>query len=189
MGSVRRKGALARVTLESDEIGLLRALVVQVLELLDPGSPAADADPLEALVGMSSTPVEAPTDPALKRLLPDAYREDEEAAEEFRRLTDSDVRTAKRAALQRIVDALDSLAGAEPTRSGGFRLDLDEPAVSAWLPALTDVRLALASRFGIDEDVDAERSVVEPGTVRYDEIALYDWLSWLQDALVSVVAD
>jgi hypothetical protein len=184
MGSVRPKGAQIRVTLELDEVALLANLVAQVLALLDPGEPAADADPLEELVGLTSAPVDAPTDPALQRLLPDAYSGDDEAAGEFRRLTEGDVRTTKRLALQQILDSLDVAAA---TRSGAARLDLDEAAAKAWLPALTDVRLAVASRLGIDEAVDDERLTAEPGTARYDEIALYDWLSWLQDALVRAV--
>jgi hypothetical protein len=184
MGSVRRKGQLVRVTLELDEVALLRNLVAQVLALLDPGELTAGADPLEQFVGLSSAAVDAPTDPALQRLLPDAYSGDDEAAGEFRRLTDSDLRTTKRLALQQILDSLDL---AEPTRSGAMRVGLEEGAATSWLPALTDVRLALASRLEIDEGVDEERLVVEPGTARYDEIALYDWLSWLQDALVRAV--
>ena len=185
MGSVRRKSDVVRVELEPEEVALLRALVGQVLQLLDSGAAAADADPLEELVGMSGTPVHSPTDPALQRLLPDAYPGDDEAATEFRRLTDSDLRGAKRDALQHILDSLDA---AEPTRSGASRALLDEPTAVAWLPALTDVRLVLATRLGIDEDVDLERLAVEPGSARFDEIALYDWLSWLQEAMVHAVA-
>jgi hypothetical protein len=184
MGSVRRKGALVRVTLELDEVALLRNLVAQVLALLDPGEPAAGADPLEQIVGLSAAAVDVPTDPALHRLLPDAYSGDDEAAGEFRRLTESDVRTTKSLALQQILDSLDL---AESTRSDAVRVELDEPAAVAWLPALTDVRLAVASRLGIDEGIDEERVTAEPGTGRHDEIALYDWLSWLQDALVRAV--
>jgi hypothetical protein len=184
MGSVRRKGEVVRIELEPEEVGLLRALVDQVLQLLDPGGPAAGADPLEELVGMSSRPVEPPADPALRRLLPDAYSADDEAAGEFRRLTDTDLRTAKRAALQRILDSLDA---AEPTRSRASRLSVDGATAAAWLPALTDVRLAVAARLGIDEDIDVERMSVEVGTGRYDEIAIYDWLSWLQETLVHAV--
>jgi hypothetical protein len=184
MGSVRRKGEVIRIALEPEEVGLLRTLVDQVQQLLDPGEPAAGADPLERLVGMSSRPVETPTDPALQRLLPDAYPEDGEAAGEFRRLTDTDLRTAKRAALQQIVDSLDA---AEPTRSQALGISLDDSTAATWLPALTDVRLAVASRLGIDEDIDVERMSAEVGTGRYDEIALYDWLSWLQEALVHAI--
>jgi hypothetical protein len=184
MGSVRRKGELVRVTLELDEVALLRNLVAQVLSLLDPGEPTAGADPLEEFVGLSSAAVDSPTDPAIQRLLPDAYSGDDEAAGEFRRLTDSDLRTTKSLALQQILDSLDV---AEATRSGAARVELDEASATSWLPALTDVRLTIASRLGIDEEVDEERKQVEQGTLRYDEIALYDWLSWLQDALVRAV--
>jgi hypothetical protein len=185
MASVRRKGEAVRVELEPDEAVLLGVLVGDVLQLLDPGPTEAGADPLEELTGMSSQLVESPSDPALQRLLPDAYAEDDEAAREFRRLTDSDLRGAKREALQHIVD---SLAAGQPTRSGASRLVLDPASAAAWLPALTDVRLVLASRIGIDEGIDLERMAVERGTARFDEIALYDWLSYLQEAMVHAVA-
>ena len=59
-----------------------------------------------------SGPVETPRDPALLRLLPDGYRNDDDAAGEFRRLTESGLRATKRAALQRLVDDLTSAARA-----------------------------------------------------------------------------
>ncbi|HEX3907798.1 MAG TPA: DUF2017 domain-containing protein [Mycobacteriales bacterium] len=185
MASVRRKGDAIRVELKPEEAALLRVLVGEVLRLLDPGPAETGADPLEELTGMSSQPVESPTDPALQRLLPDAYAEDDVAAREFRRLTDSDLRGAKREALQHIVD---SLATGQPTRSGASRFVLDQASAAAWLPALTDVRLVVASRLGIEEDIDLERMAVDPDTARFDEIALYDWLSYLQEALVHAVA-
>jgi Domain of unknown function (DUF2017) len=201
MASVRRRSGGVRVSLETEEAALLSDLVEQVLALLgdghhDPptGAVATDlpdaadapdapgADDIEALIASVSEPVATPRDAALLRLLPDGYREDDEAAAEFRRLTEATLRATKRAALQRVADDL-SDAGGSSSRSG-VRLDLDEVAVAAWLPALTDVRLTFGTRIGVSEDMDDERADAAVGSERFAELAVYDWMSWLQDAMV-----
>jgi hypothetical protein len=190
VGTIRRRGRRVRVILDGDEVALLLSLISQVLELLADGEPAApgpdpDADAseqLEQLLDASSGPIETPRDPALLRLLPDGYRNDDDAAGEFRRLTESGLRATKRAALQRVVDDL-SARGAQQS-DGGVRIDLDEAAAEAWLPAITDLRLVFGTRIGVTEDIDDERESLAEGTLRYAEIAAYDWLSWVQDAIV-----
>ncbi len=75
-----------RIVLRVDEVekGLLLLLLDQLVEFVAPDDPDPDADPLERLVGMDGS-VDAPDDPALARLLPDAYTDDDEAAADFRR--------------------------------------------------------------------------------------------------------
>jgi hypothetical protein len=195
VGSVRRKGGRVRVTLEAGEVSLLLFLTAQVLDLLATdavaGTPAEpdDVEPgsstgqtMEQLLGASLEPVETPEDPVLLRLLPDAYREDGEAAGEFRRLTEADLRATKSSGLSQIVTDLS--APDAQLDGGGVRLSLDEDAAAAWLPALTDVRLALGTRIGVTEDMDDERHSLPVDSPRYSEIATYDWMSWLQDAMV-----
>jgi hypothetical protein len=187
MGSVRRRGDRVRLSLEAAEVALLTFLIAQVLDLLaDVSAEGADdpAEPesIEELLDDSLEPVETPEDPVLLRLLPDAYRDDSDAAGEFRRLTEADLRATKRSGLSQIVTDI-STAGA-PHHRGGVRLDLDEDAAAAWLPALTDVRLALGTRIGITEDMEDERATMSVDSPRYAEIATYDWVSWLQDAMV-----
>jgi hypothetical protein len=184
MGSVRRRGELVRVFLEPAEVALLVHLTSQTHELLSDGdviAGTADDAALEELVGMSLEAVEAPEDPALRRLLPDAYRDDDEAAEEFRRLTDKDLRATKRGDLSKIVTDLTDKA--TPHR-GGVRVELVDDEVAAWLPALTSIRLALGTRIDVTEEMDDERESLSVDSPRYAEIATYDWLSWLQDALI-----
>jgi hypothetical protein len=184
MGSVRRRGDSVRVFLEPAEVTLLVHLTSQTHALLsdaDVTGPATDDAALEALVGMSLEAVEPPTDPALRRLLPDAYRDDADAAEEFRRLTDKDLRATKRGDLSQIVTDLTDKA--TPHR-GGVRVELSDDDVAAWLPALTSIRLALGTRIDVTEDMEAERETLPVDSPRYAEIATYDWLSWLQDAMV-----
>jgi hypothetical protein len=189
MGSVRRRGGAVRVTLDRAEASLIVTLAAQVSGLLAGGAPSAERDsddPIAALVAELDAPIPASDDPILGRLLPDAYRDDPGAAGEFRRLTDGDLRATKRAALQRILDDVAEAGGLAAERD--LRLDLDEAAASAWLQALTDVRLALGVRLDVREDSVADREGLVPGTPREAELAVYDWLTWLQDAIVRAVS-
>jgi uncharacterized protein DUF2017 len=113
--------------------------------------------------------------------LPDAYRDDPEAATEYRRLMDADLRSQKAAALQRV---LDDLSGAGVRRGGEHRLELSEELVTPWLYALTDVRLALGTTLDVSEDMEAELESLEPDSPRYAGLAVYDWVGWLQDTIV-----
>lgn len=190
MGSIRRRGGHVRVILDSDEVTLVLSLTSQVFELLgdsDPSPPPSDASDdetqtLEKLLDATAGPVETPRDPALLRLLPDGYRNDDDAAGEFRRLTESGLRAAKRTALQRVVDDLSAREARQ--KDGGVRLDLDDAATEAWLPAITDLRLVFGTRIGVTEDFDDERAIAPEGSRRDAEIAVYDWMAWLQDAMV-----
>jgi hypothetical protein len=186
VGSVRRRGERLRISLEAAEVWLLLSMTTQLLALLGAETPPEDSgvegDMLSGVMPTSFDPVDAPEDPVLRRLLPDAYRDDAEASGEFRRLTDAELRSGKRGGLSRIVADL-SREESSP-RGGGHRLDLDEDAASEWLAALTDLRLALGTRIGVTEDMDAERDSLPVDSPRYAEIATYDWLSWLQDAMV-----
>src|SRR6478609_211025 len=94
-----RPGGGAAVALDEVEISILRSLAVQLLELIGPGDePAEGEDPLAAL--FAEGPSEPPADPALRRLFPDAYGDEDkvlrEASAEFRRFTENDLRTRTR---------------------------------------------------------------------------------------------
>ena len=160
-----------------DDVLLLHELLEQLIGLLGPEELAADADPLEAAVGIGAA-TEAPVDPALARLLPDAYREDPEAAAEFRRYTETGLREAKRAAAR---TALASLA--RPGRR--HRLGPDE--AQAWLRALNDLRLTLGTRLGVTEDWDELLAGLPEDDARRYALAVYDHLTWLQESLVQAL--
>jgi hypothetical protein len=191
VGSIRRRGRRVRVSLDVDEAMVLLSLISEVLELLDDGEPPPDPTPsdapdsaeaLELLLDASSGPVETPQDPALLRLLPDGYRNDDDAAGEFRRLTESSLRTTKRDALQRVVDDLSAPKALQA--DGTVRCDLNDAAVQSWLPALNDVRLVFGTRIGVSEDDEIDRATAAEGSLREAEFALYDWLSEMQEAIV-----
>ena len=91
----RRRGGLV-ATFESGEAQLLANLAGQVVELLRDRNSAdeSDPDPLAAQVGMGGSSL-PPEDPVLQRLLPDAYRNDEQEAGEFRRFTERSLTSFK----------------------------------------------------------------------------------------------
>lgn len=64
------------------------------------GEKPSDEDALFASLSRSMSEREAPTDPALRRLLPDATKTDDAAAAEFRRLTEATLRERKLANLE-----------------------------------------------------------------------------------------
>lgn len=168
------------VTAEVDalEAELLTALVTDLLTLLGGAEDAGEQDPLVALVGLSDGSPSTPSDPALARLLPDAYADDAEAAADFRRFTEQDLRTGKRAN-SRVV-----LAGLAPHLERGGRLVLDRDEVDAWLGALNDLRLVLATRLEVTEETDLDPRGDDP---RAQALHVYGWLGWLQESLLSCI--
>ena len=174
----RRRGAVS-ADVDPLEAELLTAMTSDLLVLLGDGK-APDEDPLAALVGLSSAPVARPTDPALARLLPDAYSDDDEAAADFRRYTEQDLRTGKRACAGTVLATL----APHLQRSGRMVLDRDE--VDAWLGTLNDLRLVLGTRLEVTEDTDLEPD--DDDDPRSHALHVYGWLGWLQESLLSCVA-
>ena len=121
MTMFRRKGGECVATFTQQEAQVLRQCVAELAALLSEGPD--------------------PDDPAVERLFPDVYPEDPEAAEEFRRFTEADLRSAK---LDQAKTVLSDLL-----ESGG-EIRLAEEQADVWLRALTDVRLALGTRLGIE---------------------------------------
>jgi hypothetical protein len=159
-------GVSARLT--EHERALLADLTRQLIDLLAGRSGDAAGDALYAQLGIGGSS-DAPLDPALARLLPDAYRDDPEAASEHRHLTERGLVDRKVA---------NARAVAESLGSGVVRLDA--AGVQAWLRTLTDLRLTVAARLQIEEDGDEGIG---------DELMLevYDWLGYLQGTLVEVI--
>lgn len=125
-------------------------------------------------------------DPAVARLVPDAYRDDAEAAGEFRRLTQDDLLDRRRADAARVLVSLQrdgaTLRPEDIDRADAeiaHVIELDAAGVSAWLRTLTSVRLVLATRLGItsDEDHDA-------GDPRF---GVYDWLGFRLEGLLQAL--
>ena len=173
------------------EADLLRSLAAQLVELLrnEAAAPRDDDDPLEAMLDFSG-PTTEPDDPVLARLFPTAYPHDEEAAAEFRRFTEGTLRDGKANAAITIIDSLEE-AGLPPelTEEGLIiDIELDEPAAETWMRSFTDIRLALATRLGVEEgDEDYWHSLPDddPRAQAHD---IYEWVGYLQETLVQALA-
>lgn len=160
------------------EAAIIRDLVSQVVELIVADMPPPDGDELAAMVGMSEN-TSVPEDPVLARLLPDGYTGDPEAAQEFRRFTESGLRSAKVGSARTLLETL-------PARGGKVVLSVDQ--AEAWLRSLNDVRLALGVRLGVTDDFDGLADDVEPDDPGYAYIHLYQWLAYLQESLVAALS-
>lgn len=178
MAEVRRRGGAVQVSLTGEEATALAALAGQVAVMLGDDSSPAGADPLEAIVGMSTEEVPPPEDPALRRLLPDAYADDDAKAGEFRRLMDGELRRIKTEALDEMRAAVDG-AG-----ESGVKLRLAPPQAEAWLQALTDIRLVLGTRLDVTEDLEDHWRRLGPDDPLAPLLAAYEWLGWLQESVV-----
>jgi hypothetical protein len=111
-------------------------------------------------------------DPVTERMFPDAYPGDDEASAEFRKYTQSDLLTQKTTNASIVHDWLTG------TRDG----PLDAEDEQAWLRTLTDLRLTIADRLGIEDADDEERSVEADAGVGLRDV--YDWLGYVQEHLV-----
>ena len=132
---------------------------------------------LDALLGLDE-PARAPEDPALARLLPDAYRDDPDAAGEFRRYTEQSLRSAKQEAARTVLETL-------PADGGPVKLSGDQ--AQAWLRALNDVRLALGVRLGVTEEFEDQWQELDPGDPRSAAFEVYAWLGGVQESLVQAL--
>ncbi|MFI8289705.1 DUF2017 domain-containing protein [Streptomyces sp. ms191] len=181
-------GGGAAVALDEVEISILRSLAVQLMELIGPGDePVEGEDPLAAL--FAEGPSEPPSDPALKRLFPDAYGDaDEEqraAAADFRRYTENDLRARKREDALAVVRSLDTLT---PVGEGGVVLKLTADESRAWLGALNDLRLTIGTRLEVtDEDGGEGLYRLPDSDPRKPMVMAYLWLGALQESLVETL--
>ena len=170
-----------RVVVRLDELerAMLTSLAEQIIGLVTPvpGDGAADADPLAALVGIS-VDATTPEDPALARLLPDGYRDDPEAAGDFRRFTELDLRQMKLAHARTVIACLER---------SGEKITLTDDECASWLGLLNDARLALGTRVGITDDNHDELAAVADDDPRLPMLQVYDWLSYLEASLVQVL--
>ena len=105
-------------------------------------------------------------DPAVERLLPDGYRDDPESAAEFRQYTRSGLIERKTAFAGAVAGELD----------GEGPVLLSPMQAERWLPTLTDLRLVLAERLGIDDDEDEADGPIAD---------VYDWIGILQAGMIA----
>jgi Domain of unknown function (DUF2017) len=122
------------------------------------------------------------SDPAMQRLLPDAYRDDEEAAAEFRRFTAEGLAERKIANARSVLDAVgNNVEGVQEPEDRV--IVLDDAHAQQWLRALADLRLIIANRLGIEHDDDEGRA--DDAAVPLQQS--YLWLGELQESIVQAL--
>ena len=147
-----------RIVLETEEAMLLSELADQVDSVL--------------LLGEAD-------DPALGRLLPNAYPEDLEASDEFTRYPRESLVDGKRQAAQSVRDA----TAVEHPDDGVVQIELDQAQAWGWLTFLTDLRLILAERVGLDDDEDDADVETRDDYLR----AAYEWAGFVQGSMLEVL--
>lgn len=181
----RRRRGTVTATFALNEAQLLVNLTGQIVELLQDrnGPSESEPDPLAQLIGMTG-PALPPEDPVLARLLPDAYRDAPDDAAEFRRFTEQSLSSAKVANARTVIQSLED--GGLDVGAKNVEVELDDGQVMAWLRSLTDVRLALAVRLGIESEEDAERLAASDDEATLAMGEVFDWLGFVQETLVEV---
>ena len=161
---------------EPIEREILGNLAATVANALMERAQSAPRDELAELTGMPSGHKDAPDDPSLARLLPDFEREGDEEYEGdnslLRSIHENDICRNKLENLQVITEALGP--------DGNVQVVLDETQVHAWLAAINDIRLYIASgeiHSGIDGGVAA----------REDQEMLVQWLAYNQESLLEAL--
>ncbi len=179
-----RRGSVY-VDLPAHAARLLANLTRQLIELLRDGeaAPHVGADPLEAMLSVDG-PRDAPVDPALLRLLPDAHLDDEEAAAEFRRYTESSLREGKVADANVLLSTLGPLDD-DDVDDLEFLLDGDQ--ARAWMRCLTALRLTLAERLGVTAEDDDYWQTLDETDERLPVYEIYGWLGYLLESLIDAV--
>lgn len=155
---------------EAQEVALFTDLVQQIIGLLERVKEGeADVDPT-----------------VLARLFPDAYSDDPEAADEFRRYTLDGLIDRKVENARGVLTSFD-FARQKHTADGDMHLvQLDREYAMYWLGTLTDLRLVLATSLGIatvTEDGEMENPDAE-----YVE-SLYDWFGFAQGSLLEALEE
>ena len=114
----------------------------------------------------------APGDPSLRRLFPPAYDEAEDERA-YRDLVGGELLDGRRAALDVVAQTVEH-----------ERLTPEE--ADAWLRALNDLRLVLGTRLDVQEDTFAEE--LRRDDPRAPALAVYGYLSWMQEQLIEALS-
>ncbi|WP_411700686.1 DUF2017 domain-containing protein [Conyzicola sp.] len=158
------------------ECDIIADLAAQIAGMLGDIAGSDDADPLFDLVGIGGRSAIDP-DPAIARLLPDAYGDDSEASGDFRRLTERSLASRKVANARVVIATLERDSG---------HVELDEGDAQAWLRTLSDIRLTIAARLGIQSDGDEGATDSDAAVALHD---LYDWLAFVTESLLDALED
>jgi hypothetical protein len=178
-GFTRHGEELFVAQFSDSEKEVLINLSQQIIQLLAERVDHNDQDPLAAMVGIT-THDSPPDDEVLLRLLPNAYADGVDASE-FRRYTESVLRTKKQAHAMSIRTMLMS--------SEDGSIELNHDLANAWLGGINDIRLALGVRLNVEKDTHEELELLAPDDPMRGVYGVYSWLGWLQGNLLQVLMD
>ena len=68
-------------------------------------------------------------------------------------------------------------------------VDLDHDNANEWLGAINDIRLALGVRLKVENNSHEELELLAPDDPLRGVYAVYTWLGWLQETLLSALID
>jgi hypothetical protein len=138
------------------EAGVMRELVQNMHTLIDSGT--------------------GKNDPVLERIFPAAY-EDASEEQRYQAVVGDSLREAKKEALAEVSAGLGD--------KGRVRVTLTEQEASTWLSVLTDMRLAIATRLDVTEEVMA--ADVDPSSPDAPALSVLHWLGWLQESMLEAL--
>jgi hypothetical protein len=118
-----------------------------------------------------------PGDSVWERLYPAAFA-DVDAAEEFREMVGEDLDNARR---ERLRACRAEVLAADTGSRRRHDLSLEVEGLERWITALNDLRLALGTRLGITAETGSE---IDPFSPHAHDLAIYHWLTAVQDGLV-----
>lgn len=178
-GFTRHGEELFVAQFSDSEKEVLINLSQQIIELLAERVDHHDQDPLAAMVGITAHD-SPPDDEVLLRLLPNAYADGVDAAE-FRRYTESVLRTKKQAHAMSIRTMMMS--------SEDGSIELNHELANAWLGGINDIRLALGVRLNVEKNSQEALELLAPDDPMRGVYGVYSWLGWLQGNLLEVLMD
>jgi hypothetical protein len=133
--------------------------------------PAEERDVLATLPGQLRDALAA-GEPTLHRLFPPAFVDDDAANAEYARLVGGTLLEGKLLALSELERTARSTT-------------LDEEAIRSWLGAVESLRLVLGTQLDVTEESYGPLDPSDPDAPR---LALYHWLSWLQEEIVQALS-
>ena len=133
--------------------------------------PGEERDVLASLPGQLRDALDA-GEPTLYRLFPPAHADDDEVNADYARLVGEGLLEGK----------LLALSDLERT---AHATTLSEEELGGWLGALESLRLVLGTQLDLTEESYGTVDADDPDAPR---LALYHWLSWLQEEVVEALA-
>ena len=158
-----RRGEGVVVTLDANEIDLLRTIPDEVRRALE--KPASKDDAV------------------YNRLFPSAYLDptEEGAEQEWQELVHPELLQSRLSALELVTTTLERAV----TKRGRAEVELAPEEVEAWLGVVNDARLTLGTRLGVTEDAESE--AIDPSDPTAPTHAVYGWLTWFENDLVETL--